>query len=154
MRLVDSVIFLARLDARVEGFIQLYPLWSSWYCKRMWFLSDLYVREPSRRLGLGKLLVERVIAYAKETHAVSVMVELPHREPRLEHFYAKLGFQKDEVFDLARHSLSCSPVAYAACRCVARIRRFMLKKTLHAYLPVDKGARTCAYRSFQSPRLR
>lgn len=108
LRLDDSVIFLGRLDARVEGFIQLYPLWSSWYCRRIWFLSDLYVREPCRRLGLGKLLVERVIAYAKETNAVSVMVELPHREPRLKGFYAKLGFQKDDVFDLARNSLSHS----------------------------------------------
>lgn len=106
LRLGDSVIFLARLDARMEGFIQLYPLWSSWYCKRIWFLSDLYVREPSRRLGLGKLLVERVIAYARETDAASVMVELPHREPHLKKFYSKLGFQKDGVFELARNPLS------------------------------------------------
>ncbi len=105
LRLGDSVIFLARRDARAEGFIQLYPLWSSWYCKRIWFLSDLYVRESSRRVGLGRVLVERVIAYAKETEAASVMVELPHSEPRLKEFYARLGFKKDEVFDLARNSL-------------------------------------------------
>jgi hypothetical protein len=50
-------------------------------------------------------LVERVAAYAKETDASSVMVELPNREPHLERFYAKLGFHRDAVFDLARLSL-------------------------------------------------
>jgi hypothetical protein len=31
------------------------------------------------------------------------MVELPRREPHLADFYAKLGFAKDEVFELARY---------------------------------------------------
>jgi hypothetical protein len=31
------------------------------------------------------------------------MVELPRREPHLAKFYAKLGFAKDEVFELARY---------------------------------------------------
>jgi GNAT superfamily N-acetyltransferase len=100
----DSVIFLGRREADVEGFIQLYPLWSSWHCRRIWFLSDLYVRESSRKLGLGSRLVERVIAYAHETNASSIIVELPLHEPHLEGFYAKLGFTKDRIFDLARRS--------------------------------------------------
>ena len=86
------MIFLALLDARAEGFIQLYPLWSSWYCKRVSGSrsSDLDVRESSRRLGLGRPLVERATAYANETRAASVMVELPHSEPRLKDFYGKI----------------------------------------------------------------
>jgi GNAT superfamily N-acetyltransferase len=101
----DSVVFIARTGSEVEGFIHLYPSWSSWYCSRIWFLSDLYVKESSRQRGLGRRLVERVIAYARETNASSVMVELPHREPHLKEFYAKLGFHKDDLFDLARHRL-------------------------------------------------
>jgi GNAT superfamily N-acetyltransferase len=104
LRRDDSVIFLGRRDAEVEGFVQLYPLWSSWHCRRIWFLSDLYVRESSRKLGLGSLLVERIVAYAAETDASSIMVELPLREPHLEIFYAKLGFRKDSIFELARRS--------------------------------------------------
>jgi GNAT superfamily N-acetyltransferase len=99
----DSVVLLARSAARAEGFIQLYPLWSSWYCRRIWFLSDLYVSESSRGRGLGRRLVERALAHARETNASSVMVELPHREPHLREFYRKLGFEKDGVFDLARY---------------------------------------------------
>jgi GNAT superfamily N-acetyltransferase len=99
----DSVVFIAWRGGEAEGFIQLYPLWSSWHCRRIWFLSDLYVKETCRQRGAGQQLVERVVAYARETGASSVMVELPHREPHLAQFYAALGFHKDAVFDLARH---------------------------------------------------
>jgi len=99
----DGVIFLARVDAQAAGFIQLYPLWSSWYCRRIWFLSDLYVTEEHRNAGIGKRLVERVKRFADETHAGSVMVELPHSEPHLTGFYDRLGFHRDAVFDLARY---------------------------------------------------
>jgi GNAT superfamily N-acetyltransferase len=87
------------------GFIQLYPLWSSWYCGRIWFLSDLYVDERARAAGVATALVERVKAHAAETNAVSVMVELPKDEPHLYAFYDKRGFKRDAVFDLARYEL-------------------------------------------------
>ena len=100
----ESVVFLALRDDAAVGFTQLYPLWSSWHCRRIWFLSDLYVRESSRGGGVGRRLVERVVAYAHETGASSVMVELPHAEPHLKEFYARLGFHEDRVFDLARYT--------------------------------------------------
>ncbi|HEY6325623.1 MAG TPA: GNAT family N-acetyltransferase [Candidatus Cybelea sp.] len=99
----ESVTFVARDGEDAVGFIQLYPLWSSWYCRRIWFLSDLYVKESARKHGVGRRLVERVIEHARETDAVSVMVELPRREPHLEEFYRRLGFGRDEVFELARY---------------------------------------------------
>lgn len=100
----DSVVFLAWRDDAAVGFTQLYPLWSSWHCRRIWFLSDLYVEERSRERGVGRRLVERVVAHASETGASSVMVELPRREPHLREFYAKLGFHADPIFDLARYT--------------------------------------------------
>lgn len=99
----DSVIFVARGETGIVGFIQLYPLWSSWYCRRIWFLSDLYVQEAAQKRSLGRQLVEQTIAYATETNAMSILVELPRREAHLTNFYAKLGFVVDEVFDLARY---------------------------------------------------
>lgn len=100
----DSVVFVARNAEEAEGFIQLYPLWSSWHCRRIWFLSDLYVREPYRRRGVGRRLVERVVDHARETNASSVMVELPRAEPHLRGFYERLGFHEDPVFELARYT--------------------------------------------------
>jgi len=99
----ESVVFVADADDGAVGFAQLYPLWSSWYCERIWFLSDLYVAEPARKVGAGSLLIEAVKAFAAATSASSVMVELPRAEPHLERFYARLGFVKDDVFELARY---------------------------------------------------
>jgi GNAT superfamily N-acetyltransferase len=105
----ESVIFVARDGESAVGFIQLYPLWSSWYCRRIWFLSDLYVDEAARNRGIGRRLVERVIEYARETNAASVMVELPRSEPHLAEFYGKLGFDRDPVFELARYGVKPLP---------------------------------------------
>lgn len=102
LRRNDSVIFVARNGEQAVGFVQLYPLWSSWYCERIWFLSDLYVEKPARKHGIGARLVRRVVEYARETRARSILVELPRREPHLREFYARLGFTGDEIFDLAR----------------------------------------------------
>ena len=100
----ESVVFVAREGEEAVGFIQLYPLWSSWYCRRIWFLSDLYVKESARKSGIGRKLVERVVELARETKASSVMVELPRSEPHLEEFYRRLGFEKDAIFELARYT--------------------------------------------------
>lgn len=102
LRNQDSVVFLALDGDTGIGFIQLYPLFSSWYAKRIWFLSDLYVAPEARRNSVGRELVQRVVDYANETGASSVMVELPFSEPHLQRFYSAFGFQKDEVFDLYR----------------------------------------------------
>src|SRR5690242_9365866 len=104
----DGVIFLAWANSEAQGFIQLYPLWSSWHCRRIWFLSDLYVAEKRRGAGIGKMLVERAKEFAHETRAASVMVELPHSEPHLTDFYDRLGFHRDAVFDLARYQPACA----------------------------------------------
>ncbi|MGZ3496929.1 MAG: GNAT family N-acetyltransferase [Vulcanimicrobiaceae bacterium] len=98
----DSVVFLALDGDEGVGFIQLYPLFSSWYAKRIWFLSDLYVTPDARRNAVGRALVQRVVDHANETGASSVMVELPFSEPHLQRFYGAFGFEKDEVFDLYR----------------------------------------------------
>ncbi|HEY8297605.1 MAG TPA: GNAT family N-acetyltransferase [Candidatus Baltobacteraceae bacterium] len=98
----DSVIFLAFEDGEAVGFIQLYPLFSSWYARRIWFLSDLYVAEEARKRSIGRALVRRVVEYAEETEASSVMVELPFSEPHLQRFYSSFGFAKDDIFELYR----------------------------------------------------
>lgn len=106
LRAGDSIVFFARRGLEGLGFIQLYPLWSSWYCRKIWFLSDLYVREDSRKCGIGRRLIERTVEHAIATGASSIIVELPHREPHLKAFYANLGFQQDAVFDLARRNFN------------------------------------------------
>lgn len=98
----ESVVLAAFDHDEAAGFLQLYPLFSSWYCKRQWFLSDLYVEERFRERGVGKHLVSACIDFAKRSGARAILVELPFSEPHLVEFYGKLGFTKDAVFDLYR----------------------------------------------------
>jgi ribosomal protein S18 acetylase RimI-like enzyme len=99
----ESVVLAAFDGTEAAGFLQLYPLFSSWYCRRQWFLSDLYVTEKFRERGIGKKLVQACLDFANKTQARAILVELPFSEPHLIKFYGELGFEKDSVFDLYRH---------------------------------------------------
>ncbi|HTU81673.1 MAG TPA: GNAT family N-acetyltransferase [Candidatus Acidoferrales bacterium] len=106
VRLGESVVLTAFENGEAAGFLQLYPLFSSWYCRRQWFLSDLYVAEPFRKRGAGRELVRACLDHAARTQARAVLVELPFSEPHLVEFYGRLGFAKDDVFELYRAVVS------------------------------------------------
>jgi len=98
----DGTFLLALDGDDALGFLTLYPLFSSWYATRIWFLSDLYVRDDVRKGGIGRRLVEAAKAFASEGGARSIMVEIPHREPHLVKFYEDLLFMRDRDFNLHR----------------------------------------------------
>ena len=102
LRLQDSVIFVARQADAMIGFVQLYPIFSSWYVRRVWFLSDLFVADPSRGQGVAQALLEHVREFLEEGEGRSVMVELPRREPHLYKLYERAGYTRDPDFDLYR----------------------------------------------------
>ena len=102
----ESVVLAAFEGTAAAGFLQLYPLFSSWYARRQWFLSDLYVNAERRDRGIGKRLVEAAIDFAEKTNARGILVELPYSEPHLTRFYSQLGFEKDAIFELYRRAVS------------------------------------------------
>ncbi|HKU81585.1 MAG TPA: GNAT family N-acetyltransferase [Candidatus Tumulicola sp.] len=98
----ESVVPAAFVDGAPAGFAQLYPLFSSWYARRQWFLSDLYVAPEFRTRGIGKRLVAACAEFARGDGARAILVELPYSQPHLTAFYGALGFEKDAVFELYR----------------------------------------------------
>ncbi|MGD0932773.1 MAG: GNAT family N-acetyltransferase, partial [Candidatus Korobacteraceae bacterium] len=50
----ESVLFVARHDGQLVGFVQLYPVFSSVALMRQWILNDLYVIPAARKLGVGR----------------------------------------------------------------------------------------------------
>lgn len=104
----DAVFFMSFEDEVATGFLTLYPLFSSWYATRIWFLSDLYVAPEYRERRLGRNLVAEAQAFAKQHGSPSIMVEIPHREPHLMRFYESLGFERDKDFNLYRYYLAKS----------------------------------------------
>jgi GNAT superfamily N-acetyltransferase len=98
----DATFFMSFDGETATGFLTLYPLFSSWYATTIWFLSDLYVVPEHRNQKLGRNLVAAARDFAKERSSRSIMVEIPHREPHLIHFYESLGFERDKDFNLYR----------------------------------------------------
>ncbi|HEY1681307.1 MAG TPA: GNAT family N-acetyltransferase [Candidatus Tumulicola sp.] len=102
----ESVVFGAFDGERTAGFLQLYPLFSSWYAKRQWFLSDLFVDPEYQRRGIARRLLDASTQFARETQSRSVLVELPFSEPHLIKLYEAAGYGRDTVFALYRLTLA------------------------------------------------
>jgi GNAT superfamily N-acetyltransferase len=56
--------YVCTVDDKIEGFALFYTRFSTWK-GQMLYLEDFYVSPNNRKLGLGKLLFDAVVAYAK-----------------------------------------------------------------------------------------
>jgi ribosomal protein S18 acetylase RimI-like enzyme len=94
----ESVLFLARVDARTVGFVHLYPVFSSVNLTRQWILNDLYVVEEARKLGVGRALMKRAHQLAEDTQADSLTLETAIDNYAAQKLYEGLGWKRDEEF--------------------------------------------------------
>jgi GNAT superfamily N-acetyltransferase len=95
----ESVIFLARLDdGTPAGFTQLYPVFSSTTMQRAWLLNDLFVAPAARRAGVGRALLERAHAFARETNSRELMLQTAVDNFPAQRLYESLGWQRDNDF--------------------------------------------------------
>ncbi len=102
----DSAIFLGRRrgDAEGLGFIQLYPSFSSVGMRAVWILNDLYVAPDARRLGVGRLLMDRARDFARESGALRLELATARTNIAAQALYRQRGYVEDKVF--LRFSLS------------------------------------------------
>ncbi len=96
----DSTIFLAAVDGVAAGFVQLYPVFSSTSTPpgRLWLLNDLFVAPAGRRRGVGRALMERATAWARETGATGLFLSTARDNHPAQALYESLGYRRDEVF--------------------------------------------------------
>lgn len=80
--------FVAEVDQKIVGMSLYYIRYSTWKGRRL-YLEDLIVNEPFRGYGIGKLLLDQTIAYAKEKQYSGMMWQvLDWNEPAIK-FYEK-----------------------------------------------------------------
>lgn len=93
----DSEIFVA-LDgeAKISGFVQLYPIFSSTRMKRMWLLNDLFVNPAYRGQGISKLLLDKAKELSRQTGSVGLLLETERTNVIGNKLYPSAGFKKDE----------------------------------------------------------
>lgn len=95
----DSVMLLARDEQGVaQGFVHLYPLFSSLAMEPSWLLSDLYTDPSARRQGVGERLMNAARAHAEDNGACGLQLETAKTNHAGQALYEKLGYVRDEVF--------------------------------------------------------
>lgn len=99
----ESIIFTAKKDNEIVGFTQLFPTFSSASLKKVYILNDLFVLEHYRNQGIAKILIHRVIEFAKENNCARVSLSTARDNPA-QILYEKLGF-KESSFKFYNYSL-------------------------------------------------
>jgi GNAT superfamily N-acetyltransferase len=80
--------FVAEVDGHVEGFALFYVRYSTWKGCRL-YLEDFIVTEKMRGQGIGKILFEKTVKYAKEQNFSGMVWQvLDWNEPAI-NFYNK-----------------------------------------------------------------
>ena len=95
----ESAIFIAYLQGRAAGFVQLYPLFSSVAMQRTWCLNDLFVAPDCCRQGVATALMAAARDWGESTGARSLALATAKDNLPAKALYEGLGYQLDKVFD-------------------------------------------------------
>ncbi|NMH64265.1 GNAT family N-acetyltransferase [Shewanella salipaludis] len=101
MRLQEasSVIFIATDNQGSGlGFAQLYPSFSSLKLAPILILNDLFVAQHARCVGIGRALLQAVIAYAGRHGVAGIMLETEQHNLRAQGLYEALGFARNDKY--------------------------------------------------------
>ena len=84
-----GVLFVARVDGRVAGCVAAHQ-WSPATCE----MKRLFVRDSFRSFGCGRVLVESIITWARESGFKRVLLDTLPSMGRAQHLYLRLGFRE------------------------------------------------------------
>ena len=82
--------FVAEMDGEIVGFATFFMAYYSWTGKAI-YLDDLYVRENSRKYGIGKKLLFAVIDFSKENGCKTVRWLVSRWNGNAMAFYKSIG---------------------------------------------------------------
>jgi ribosomal protein S18 acetylase RimI-like enzyme len=100
----ESVVLAAEVvtdgsrTGAVAGFTLLYPSFSSISLQPLYILNDLYVVPGSRRLGVGRVLLEGARAFAASAGACSMVLQTALTNLPAQSLYESLGWRRDTLF--------------------------------------------------------
>ena len=95
----ESIIFIAE-DEQLNsaGFCQIYPSFCSVSAAPIYVLYDLFVAPETRKLGLGKMLLESAEAHAKAHDILRMDLTTAKTNFDAQSLYESLGWIKDDIF--------------------------------------------------------
>ncbi len=90
----ESLVFMAFLNKKAVGFMQLFPSFSSVSMKPLLILNDLYVHRDYRKKGIGEALLIHAQRYCTQLNYKGLGLETATDNPA-QQLYEKLGWEKD-----------------------------------------------------------
>ena len=94
----ESLIYLAYLDEKPVGFVQLYPSFSSISLSPTWILNDLFVIPDARGLGIGKALLNHCQQWVIQRNDKGLELSTANDNLEAQGLYEKTGFKRDTAF--------------------------------------------------------
>ncbi|MEC5143946.1 GNAT family N-acetyltransferase [Chitinophaga sp. 212800010-3] len=91
----QSHVFLAYIDGKPAGFVQLYELYHYIKLEKQWLLSDLFVHPDYRGIGLSVAIIDRCKQWCDETGACGLMLETEKTNDVGNQLYPRCGFEYD-----------------------------------------------------------
>jgi ribosomal protein S18 acetylase RimI-like enzyme len=83
-------------DKNIVGFATFFFTYYSWSGKAL-YLDDLYVQDAYRKLGIGKMLLDEVIALAKNNGCKKIRWQVSKWNDYAIAFYKSIGAEIDDV---------------------------------------------------------
>ncbi|MEL7252410.1 MAG: GNAT family N-acetyltransferase [Bacteroidota bacterium] len=93
----DSHIYVSEEAGELQGFVQLYPIFSSTRMRRLWLLNDLFVAPAHRGKGLSLSLLDAGKQLCRETNACGVMLETEKSNTIGNQLYPRAGFKQNNA---------------------------------------------------------
>ena len=89
----DSVIYVSEDNGILNGFTQLYPLFSSTRMRKSWLLNDLFVSPDFRGKGISKALLDAAKKHCIDTDAAGLLLETEKTNRIGNQLYPAAGFE-------------------------------------------------------------
>lgn len=93
-----SVVYLAHVDGKAAGFVQLFKTYSTVHLEPCWILEDLFVAEDYRHRGVAGALLARGLQHAMDDGAAGMFLETAHDNVAAQALYEKSGWKRETRF--------------------------------------------------------
>lgn len=94
----EAVVFMALSEDRPAGFTLLYPSYSSVRRGRLFILNDLFVDRAHRQRGVGRLLLDAAVEFARAEGALGLQLETQRTNTVAQALYLEQGWEPDDEF--------------------------------------------------------
>ncbi len=88
----ESIIFIAQSGSEIAGMINLQKIVSTAAGGYSVLLEDLFVKAEYRSIGIGKMLIDRALLWAKSEGALRIQLAADIRNKVALSFYSNSGF--------------------------------------------------------------